>query len=329
MNVRRVIFSILFSLGISNVCFAQADKKFTGRIVLLSGNPKEIENLSVRLIDIGPGITGTDGKFSIAIKKDAATVTLQLMKSDLTILYPSGGVAKVPADPNEVVAFIVGDSPKDMLTKAVAKSNNEIKTSLSQLGVKQDNIEQTLLAFRDEMQKITNVKLDDLKEQIDIDSKRRDFYPKLSASINDFINEAKDIRDAFKFTARHAFDDQEALNVLIDAIKNYNVAYEEINRQHSGYEKIVLDLWESEPKASETREFFNYALGELHSSNIFTLNQKISEINEYNRGNLKASKKKEMKDMILHDIDTQELQLDRRLQELDNRAQVLLSRLAM
>ena len=89
---------------------------------------------------------------------------------------------------------------------------------------------------------------------------------------------------------------------------------------------MVLDLW-NESRAGEVKDFFNYALGELHSANIFTLNLKINDINEYNRGNISNSKKKMFKETLTREIDTEVFQLERRLQELDNRAQVILSKL--
>lgn len=319
---------VICLLLLTHVCFSQNVRRFKGRVVLFDGS-KALNNISVRLVDQGRGTTGTDGQFIIPINNNVSTITLELVDSDQSILYPPGGSVAVPRDSSIAIVFIVGDSPKDILTRAVARSNNEIKNGLLQLGVKQDGIEQSLVAFRDEIQKMTNIKLEDLKDQIDLDRRRKEFYPQLAAAINNYTNEAKDLKDAFKFTARHAFDDPQAMQVLIDAVNSYNEAFEDINRKHSGYEKMVADLWESEAKATEVREWFNYALGELHSANIFTLNLKIRDINEYNRGEIKGGRKKDFKDTIMREIEASQLQLERRLQELDNRAQILLSRLAM
>ncbi|MEO6893917.1 MAG: hypothetical protein ABI136_02720 [Ginsengibacter sp.] len=323
-----ILFFFLFLVLLCNFCFSQGDRKFTGRLIFLDGNQNLVKNVSVRLVDIGSTFTGTDGKFEIAINKNVGAVTLILVNSDWDILYPIGGRTSIPMDPNQVIQFIIGDSPKDVLTKAVAKSNNEIKNKLTSLGVKQEGIEQTLTAFRDEIQKMADIKMADLKDQIDLASKREQFFPILASAINDYINEAKDLKDAFKFSANHAFDDPQALQVLMDAVKSYNVAYEEINKKHTGYEKMVYDLWESESKSDEVKDFFSYALGELHSANIFTLNLKIRDINEYNVGNLKGARKKAFKESVSREIESSVLQLERRLQELDKRAQVIFTELA-
>jgi hypothetical protein len=143
----------------------------------------------------------------------------------------------------------------------------------------------------------------------------------------DYINEAKDLKDAFKFTAKHAFEDPQALQVLNDAVSSYNTVFEQLNKKHTGYEKQVNDLWQSEAKASEVREWFDYALGELHSANIFTLNLKIQEINDYYRGKYRGSKRT-FRDSIIRDIESNQLQLERRLEELNNRAQVIITKLS-
>ena len=319
---------ILFLLS-SGVSSGQAARKFTGKLVSFDGSNKSINNVSVRLVNLGTGVTGTDGIFTIPINENIETVTLELVNTNLSIIYPAGGHSNVPKNQDAVVEFVVGDSPKDILTKAVAKSNNEIKNRLSELGIQQDGIEETLTKFIVEIQKLSDIKLSELSDQIDLASKREEFYPELASSINDYINEAKDLKDAFKFTARHAFDDKIALQILTGAIESYNAVYEDLNKNHSGYEKKVADYWQSDVKASEVRELFNYALGEIHSANIFTLNLKLNDINDLSRRNIKESKKKTLEEIILRDIESAQLQLERRLEELDKRAQFVLNRLAI
>lgn len=319
-----IVLIFVFSVFISN---GQETRKFTGKLVSFEGGSENITNVAVRLVNLGNGVSGTDGIFTIAINENIDEVTLELVNSDLDIIYPTGGKTNVPKDQNAVVEFIIGDSPLDILTRAVAKSNNEIRNRLSNMGVKQDGIEQTLNAFLAEIQRMSDIKTENLTNEIDLANKREQFYPELASSVNHFINEAKDLKDAFKFTARYAFDDQQALLFLTDAVESYNEIFEDLNKKHSAYEKQVLDYWQSEVKAREVRELFNYALGELHSANIFTLNLKVRDINEYFRGNVKGSKKA-FRDQIINDIEFQQLQLERRLEELDNRAQVVLSKLA-
>lgn len=323
INVNVFLFLVSFN------CFSQGERIFSGRLILLNSDQKYLAHEPVKLVNMGTGVSGTDGVFSIPINNSARNVTLVLSKSKLDILYPVGGITPVPKDPDEITNFIIGESPQTVLTRAVARSNNEIKRSLAEVGIKQNLIEEMLSAFRSEIQELTNNRLADLNEQIALDTKRKEVFPQIATAINNYTNEAKDLKDAFKFTSRHAFEDPQALQILTASINNYNDAFEDLNKKHSNYEKMVKDYWENDAKAGAVRDLFNYALGELHSANIFTLNLKIRDINEYYRGGLKASEKKTLKTMILRDIETSQLQLERRLQELDLRAQTVLTELAM
>jgi hypothetical protein len=321
------IMTLLFVLTVG-FAHGQETREFTGRLVSFDGGTESIAQVPVRLVNMGTGVTGTDGIFTIAIHENTSEVTLELVNSEMDIIYPTGGRTNVPKNQNAVVEFIIGDSPLDILTRAVAKSNNEIRNRLTNMGVKQDGIEQTLNAFLAEIQRMSNIKLENLNNEIDLAAKREQFYPELASTINHFINEAKDLKDAFKFAARFAFDDQRALLLLTDAVDSYNQIFEDLNKNHSGYEKLVRDYWQSEVKASEVQELFNYALGELHSANIFTLNLKVRDINNYYSGNVKGSKKV-FRQRIISEIEQEQLQLERRLEELDNRAQVVLTKLAI
>lgn len=301
--------------------------QFKGKLVHLNGVDSLVQNIPLRLVDLGAGTTGTDGIFTIDINKNINEVTLELINSNSNIVYPTGGRAGIPKNPDTITEFIVGESTKNILTRAIAKSNNDFKNSLEQIGVKQDAIEETLNMFRNEIQLMTDIKVSDLKKEIDLVDKRTQFYSEISTSLIHYINEAKDIKDAFKFVSKHAFEDPQALFLLTDAVNNYNEAFEQLNKAHKGYEMTIGDLWQSEAKTAETRELLNYALGELHSANIFVLNLKLRDINDYFQGNIKKSEKRQIKERILKEIEVTELQLDRRLNELDKRTQIFLTNL--
>src|SRR4249919_940407 len=89
----------------------QGDRKFIGRLLMLEGGKTPVVNMSVRLVNEGAGVTGTDGKFVIPINANSGAVTLELVKSKLVVVYPAGGIAKVPRDPNQEIEFYVGESP--------------------------------------------------------------------------------------------------------------------------------------------------------------------------------------------------------------------------
>jgi hypothetical protein len=301
-------------------------RKFVGR--LLDADRRPVVGMGIRVVNIGPTKSGTGGDFEIAIPINSDVVTLELAEKKFSIIYPFGGIANVPKNQNQPIEFYVGTSPTKLLTMAIARSNNEMKENLSKIGIKSDDILSTLKSYKESIETLIDIKLEDISAEEELDNQRKGFYPTLSKAINNFINEAKDLKDAFKFSTDHAFDDPQALEILTRSINSYNDAYEEINKNHSSYEKNVKDYWANDSKETEVKEWFNYALGELHSSNIFILNLKIKDINDYNTANLSKTEKKALRTRVLHEIEVIDLQLDRRLQELDKRAEVLLNRLA-
>jgi uncharacterized protein YueI len=327
MNLAPSIWLFLLLSLNSSICLSQQTQTFRGRLIHINGVDSLVKSVQVRLLDLGAGTSGTDGIFSVAIPTDVNEVTVELVDGNSTIIYPRGGKTSVPRDPNTISEFIVGEPTMSILTRAIAKSNNEIKSNLEQIGISQGAIEETLVAFRNDIQALTDIKISDLKKEIELEDRQSLFYQEMSTTLLNYINEAKDIKDAFKFVSRHAFEDQQALILLSDAVNNYNSAFEEMNKKHSTYELEIQNLWQSESRTSEAREVFNYALGELHSSNIFVLNLALEDINRYFRGDIRTSEKRKIKEDILKEIDRTELQLDRRLAELDKRAQIFLANL--
>ena len=319
-------FLVLVLLLFCHMAYSQKVIRFKGRLRLLEGKKQTLYNLSVRLVGQGVSSTGTDGGFAIPVKENAGSVTLEIVDGEFDIIYPIGGVIPVPKDTAIISEFIVGDSPKKLLTRALGLVSDQLKSQLKDLLDNQKESDKAILAVIAGFREKTGIEVKDVNDQVQLNGRRTEFYKELSEAINDYTNQAKDLKDAFKFITKHAFDDNQALKVLTDAIETYNVAFEKINKQHSEYEKMVNDLWQSDAKTIEVREFFIYALGELHSVNIYVLNLKTRDINDYNRGSFPGSRRV-FKERILHEIEDSQLQLERRLQVLDSKAQALLLKL--
>lgn len=143
-------------------------------------------------------------------------------------------------------------------------------------------------------------------------------YPEIAQTLSDFINEAKDIKDAFQFLGVQAMESRQALSRLSEAVEEYNRAFEKLNKERLTYEKYVSSFWKREVLALEFKNVMDYALGDLHSINILTLNQKLSAINDVANGRVK--KPGEVKKELTKDINQEVIRLDKQLQELERRA---------
>jgi hypothetical protein len=149
-----------------------------------------------------------------------------------------------------------------------------------------------------------------------------DAYTVMSSTLSDYINEAKDLKDAFQILGVQATESRQALAKLTDALEQYNRAFEKLNKERLTYEKYVDIFWHREVMTLEFKNLMDYALGDLHSVNILTLNQKIVTINDI--ANARIKRAGEAKRELTKDISEEVLRLDKRLQELERRTNRIL-----
>ena len=153
-------------------------------------------------------------------------------------------------------------------------------------------------------------------------SSKDDAFPLISNTLMDYINEAKDFKDAFSMLGIQSTESRQALAKLTDATEQYNRAFEKLNKERLTFEKYVSTFWDNQVKSLEFKSLLDYALGDLHGVNILTLNQELVVINDIANGRVKQvnSRKKELE----KDINEEVLKLDKRLQELERRTNRIL-----
>jgi hypothetical protein len=149
-----------------------------------------------------------------------------------------------------------------------------------------------------------------------------DAYPVIASTLTDYINEAKDLKDAYQMLGVQATESRQALAKLTDALEQYNRAFEKLNKERLTYEKYVDIFWKRDVLTLEFKNLMDYALGDLHSVNILTLNQKISVINDI--ANARVKRAGDAKRELAKDIGEEVPRLDKRLQELERRTNRIL-----
>ena len=151
-------------------------------------------------------------------------------------------------------------------------------------------------------------------------------FPLISATVNDYLNEAKDFKDAFQMLGVQATESRQAHARLTEAIEQYNRAFEKLNKDRLTYEKYVATFWKNDVESFEFKSLMDYILGDVHNVSILTLNQKINTINDIAGGKIKkaAEKKRELE----KDISEEVLRLEKQLQELDRRTNRILHTLS-
>ncbi|MEO5979259.1 MAG: hypothetical protein ABIS36_05400 [Chryseolinea sp.] len=156
-------------------------------------------------------------------------------------------------------------------------------------------------------------------------SNKDEAYQVISSTMSDYINEAKDLKDAFQFLGVQATESREAFGKLTNALEQYNRAFEKLNKDRLTYEKYVDALWERDVLTLEFKNLMDYALGDLHSVNILTLNQKLSTINDL--ANSRVKKAGDVRKELAKDLQEEVPKLDKRLQELEKRTNRVLHEL--
>ena len=158
-----------------------------------------------------------------------------------------------------------------------------------------------------------------------VEEKKTAAHAEIASTLGSFIIEAKDLVNAFRATSVEVFEDNLALRKMSDAIVQYNSSFHKLNNERMSYEKQVLTYWNNEALYNDVRYLFDYALGELHAVNVLELNNALLMIQDLATGKIVGRKaEKEAKDKVLATIATNTGQLDKRIQELERRANRIL-----
>jgi hypothetical protein len=167
----------------------------------------------------------------------------------------------------------------------------------------------------------------DLRTDLERLKGRDTYYPQITAALEIYLNEAKDIRDAFKQMTDFAMNDPKAILLFDSTIRVYNAAYTVLNSNNNEYERAVLEYWASNELSYGFRNVFDFAINTIHRSEVLHLNADlIPKINQYSHERNKK-KRNRIKDEILSTLQTILPRLDNDLTVLETRIRTYLGRL--
>jgi hypothetical protein len=234
------------------------------------------------------------------------------------IKYPVDGRAMLPKDSMEFVdIFITRPGGSVIITrsdmKALAASLNEHRHSaeaalMKKLEEQNRRIYDSLVVlFR------TNA-MDDAR----LTKGRLEFFPLISNTLNHYLNEARDLNDAFAALGA-ALNNKGAYDQLSGAIYNYNSIYEFLNANKSTYEQAIYTYWNSKELSLKYSSLIDFTLDEIHKSYILDINFTfIERLYDHNEETNKK-KKREMEDELKKDIQERYAVVGRRLNILGER----------
>ncbi|HTE08675.1 MAG TPA: hypothetical protein VK628_07910 [Flavitalea sp.] len=157
------------------------------------------------------------------------------------------------------------------------------------------------------------------------EEKKSATYAEMSSALGAFIIDVKDLVSAFQHMTEEVYEDNLRLRKMTDAIIKYNNSFNRLNNGRMLVEKQVNMYWKNEALYNDVRYLFDYALGELHSANVLELNNSLNLINDINQGKIQGRKnEKDAKERVLISVNQNTNQLEKRIQELERRANRIL-----
>ncbi|WPU91899.1 hypothetical protein SNE25_21515 [Mucilaginibacter sabulilitoris] len=292
----KTIFILLIALYADIVICRAQTSSFKGQV--WSSN-SAVRNFTV-LVDTKSATTNDAGVFNTPINTSTTQVTVQLSSKNYIIVYPIGGKVLIPKDPALVTQIVIEPFQSNkyiqkymaefkQLKESAGKSSTEVKAIQTQL----DSITQILYKF--------NYTATDLKNAQERQDGMDLFYPEITSTLQNYIIQARTVNAAFKFTAEYAFEKPTALEKLVQAINNYNPAYNKLAMNYPTYSRKIQDYWQDESLKTAFDGIVDTLINTIHKKTIFPLNELKTRINEYFIGSTnqdKAKAKKDIQDQI-------------------------------
>jgi len=233
------------------------------------------------------------------------------------IKYPVDGRAVLPKDSMDFVDIFISQPSNSFLTSsdmtkistAVGKGmSNASMALMKQLEEQHRRIYDSLVALFK-----TNV-MDDAR----LAKGRLEFFPLISHTLNHYLNEARDLNDAFSALGA-ALNNRGAYDQLSASIYDYTSIYEFLNANKSTYEQAIYTYWNSKELSLKFSSLIDFTLDEIHKSYILDINFSFIDriyafVNEKDR-----RRKQELQAQLEKDIAERYAVIGRRLTILGER----------
>lgn len=282
-----------------------------------------VKNYTV-FIDGRAATTDDAGVFTAAVQNNVSQVTVQPSGNSYIIIYPIGGKGLIPKDPQMITQFIVEPFQSNKYINVYLNSVRQLKDStgksqsaLKALKMQVDSITRLLYQFKYTQDDLKNAR--DRQDGIDL------FYPEISATLQNYINQVRSIAGAFQYTAAYAFDNPNALSQLVQAINNYNPAYDKLYTNYHIYTQKIQTYWMDKGLTASFEGITDTLLNVIHKQTIYPLNDLKTKINAYFLGQVdnkdKPAAKKAIEDQIgaiLPVLNARLTASEQRIQEFQN-----------
>lgn len=187
------------------------------------------------------------------------------------IKYPVDGRALLPRDSTEFVdVFISRPAASVMVTRS------DLKEFSASIREREETADAVLMKKLEEQNRRIYDSLIVLFRGNAVDDARLskgrlEFFPLISHTLNHYLNEARDLNDAF-LAVGAALNNRGAYEQLSGAIYNYNSIYEFLNANKSTYEQAIYTYWNSKELSLKFSSLIDFTLDEIHKAYILDIN---------------------------------------------------------
>jgi hypothetical protein len=293
--------------------------QFRGRVVMAAGGPP-FQQMKVRIDRFGTATPNDGGFFTAAIPAGVMSVTIQVETGNprWTLRYPVAAIA-VPRDANFVTDIIVGPSIEETLSRDYAASIARLRTSLRSAGAADTQVLAAIESLRREFAERTNVRVDDLRAAERVTSERARILPGLSATVEMFTIKADNLAMVFQYLLESSFSSDSAFAQLNRGLLEYNAAYEALKTGRAGFESGVSQAWQNAQISADFRALMDYALGDVHATEILPLNDVLPDVSRVLTGVLRGADAQSKRAEVLARVRITGTALRARLDELERR----------
>lgn len=300
---------------------------FRGRVVMAAGGPP-FRQMVVRLDRYGVATPNDGGFFTVAIPAGVSSLTVQVETGSprWTLRYPVTAIA-VPRDANMITDLIVGPSIEEVLSRDYANSVSRLRAGLRTAGVADSQVLGAIESLRREFAERTNVRVEELRAAERLTSARARIFPSLAATVEAFVIKANNLAIVFQYLLEPSFSSDSAFAQLKRGIVEYNGAYEALRTERAGFESGVAQAWQSAQLSAEFRSLLDYALGDIHATDVLPLNEVLPDVSRILTGALRGAAAQTRREEVLARVRSSTATLRARLDELERRKIRLMSAL--
>lgn len=294
--MNKTIFILLFGLLITAYSFSQ-DKYYFRASFLLSGNQLKSADAITLLVNGTPVRTGTDGSFEVYVLSGKQEIRVESPDERSFIIVGSGALT-LPQDKN-VFTPVYLRKASDM-----ELANRSLTRALKQMGIQHNQLEE-LKKTNSAQYQFINSKIDslivltsqqyqvsagNLRSMQELMAGRDKTFPVITSTLQFYLNEAFDIRDAFSRLLTTGMKTKRGFFLLDSTMQVYNAAYNDLNSNYINHENNIKSYWQNNELSMLYVNTVDYALNNVHRSEILLLNTTlIPKANKY----LLSSNKKE------------------------------------